>query len=620
MPESTTKLGDYLILERIAHGGMAHVYKAKTVDPNGIERLVVIKRILPHISSDPEYVEMLIDEAKIAVNFTHGNIAQIYDLGKVGNDYFIVMEYVDGKTLGQIVREMREREKPIPLEVIAYCLAELCQALDYIHNKRGNDGKSLGVVHRDISPQNIIVSYSGTVKLIDFGVAKAHVKESHTESGVLKGKFAYMSPEQAEGESVDRRSDIFSAGTLLWELLTQERLFKRKNNMETIKAVRKGKIDPPSKFRKEIPKDLEKIVYKALERKPARRYQHASEMANHLMRFLVSYRPDFKPVHITEFLYRYFGPEADEEDLPAELPQLAVEKEKKEIRAKTSPPDAGEEETEVDRMGNFFSRFRIGALMDRLRPFPWRKLFLAGGIAGGIGLLAGIGALIFNLTAVGTLILKVTPTSASVSIDGTNQPAQGAESTYQLRLESGEPFTLKVVLDGFHPFESTIELGRRETRNLEVNLEKKIPPFGNLFVATNPPGAVIYLDELEWNRKTPAEISQLKHDKAYRVGFFLDGYSFHEETIKIKGGETIRISADLTPDFGSLEILSSPEGANVIMDEQVVGTTPYRMSRIKPGETVGFTVELEGYEGVSDSAVVEAGEKKQLSFELKKKE
>src|SRR3990167_9755318 len=520
MADDTGKLGDYLILERIAHGGMAHVYKAKTVDPNGIERLVVIKRILPHISSDPEYVDMLIDEAKIAVNFTHGNIAQVYDLGRVGNDYFIVMEYVDGKTIGRIVRELRERQRPIPMEVIAYCMAELCQALDYIHRKGGDDGRPLGVVHRDVSPQNIIVSYSGTVKLIDFGVAKAGGKASHTESGVLKGKFAYMSPEQAEGLPVDRRSDIFSAGILLWELLTQERLFKRKTNMETIKAVRKGRIESPSKFRNDLPKDLEKIVDKALERKPSHRYQHASEMAADLMRFLLAYRPDFKPLHITEFLYRYFGPEADEEGLPAELPELAIEKEKKEILS-LSPISAGEEKTEIDRMANFFSR---------LRHISRRKFLIASGGVAGLIFLVVIGVSIFTLTAVGTLIVKVTPPEAQVSIDGRGiQPPadpRGADSAYQLDLKSGEPFTLKVVLDGFHPFETSVTLGRRETRSLVVNLEKKIPPFGNLFVATNPPGAVIYLDELEWSQKTPAEISQLKNDKVYRVGFFLEGYEF----------------------------------------------------------------------------------------------
>ncbi|MDO8520011.1 MAG: serine/threonine-protein kinase [Deltaproteobacteria bacterium] len=324
MPENELKLGDYLILEKIAHGGMAQIYKAKTADPKGIERLVVIKRILPHISSNPEYVEMLIDEAKIAVHFNHGNIAQIYDLGRIENDYFIVMEYVDGKTVGQVLRDFNERGERLPLDLIVFALAEVCRGLDYMHRKTGADGNSLGVVHRDISPQNIIISYSGTVKIIDFGVAKSLDKLSQTESGVLKGKFAYMSPEQAEGDQIDRRSDIFAAGILLWELLTGERLFKRKTNPETVKAVRKAAVKHPSKYRIDIPRTLDKIVMKALERRRGARYQWASDMAADLTRVLYELNPDFRPLHVTELLYRYFGPEVDEAALPAELPELNV--------------------------------------------------------------------------------------------------------------------------------------------------------------------------------------------------------------------------------------------------------------------------------------------------------
>ncbi len=254
------KLGDYLILDKIAHGGMAEVYKAKTLDPLGIERLVVIKRILPHIASQPEYIEMLVDEAKIAVHFSHGNIAQIYDLGRIGDDYFIVMEFVDGKTLSQVLRAFRDKPTPIPIDIAVYAVLEVCRALDYIHNKADASGAPLGIVHRDISPQNIIISYSGNVKVIDFGVAKSLEKLNQTEAGVLKGKFAYMSPEQARGDFVNHRSDLFSVGILLWELLTQTRLFKRPNNKATVQAVLKYKAPKVTDIRGEVPKSLERIV------------------------------------------------------------------------------------------------------------------------------------------------------------------------------------------------------------------------------------------------------------------------------------------------------------------------------------------------------------------------
>lgn len=598
MPEPTQRIGDYLIIERIAQGGMAQIYKARTSDPNGIGRLVVIKRILPHISSDPEYVEMLIDEAKIAVHFTHGNIAQVYDLGKVVDDYFIVMEYVDGKTLGQILREFKEREIPIPLEIIVCCMIEVCHGLDYMHRKTDVEGNPLGVVHRDISPQNIIVSYSGTVKIIDFGVAKAMHKVGHTESGVLKGKFAYMSPEQAAGDSIDRRSDIFSAGTLLWELLTQERLFKRSSNKETIKAIRKTTHKPPSKVRIDVPRDLDVIVGKALEKKRGRRYQNASEMAADLSRFLIDYKPDFKPVHLAQFLYRYFGPEADEEGLPPELPELAVSKEPKKPLSPEKKMALEEEKTELDEVVSH------------------RILYYVSGAA--ILLVAAAWAALHFIPPFfwGTLNIKVKPNQAELFVNE-KQIGKGLPS-YQIEHRSGKPVNLEVKLKNYHPYQSTFKLQGKEVRNLSVVLKKKIPSYGSVYVESNPPGAVIYLDDMEWNQPTPAKIPHLRHNKKYRIGLFLEGHRFSEQETKIIGGRTSKMLFDLEIDYATVEINSSPPGAHVIIDGQTVGKTPFVNRRLKPGEPFEFDLELEGYKGVSDSLELKPGEKKVLSFELKK--
>ncbi|OVE81309.1 hypothetical protein BVY03_03755, partial [bacterium K02(2017)] len=316
MASDSQKLGQYTLLEKIAQGGMAQVFKAKTVDPNGIERLVVIKRILPHISADQEYVDMLVDEAKIAVNFNHGNIAQIYDLGRVKDDYFIVMEYVDGKTFSHIVKKLKSRKTRFPLDLLLYCAIEIAHGLSYIHNKKDSTDKPMGVVHRDISPQNIILSYAGQIKIIDFGVAKAEFREGKTESGVLKGKFAYMSPEQSRCDRIDNRSDIFSLGTLIWEATTAARLFKKKTNQETIQNIQKGKYIPASQIRKNIPKEFDRILKKALSKNPKHRFQDASEMAFEMEKLLFKINPEFKPVYAAEFIYKLFGPEEDEAKLP----------------------------------------------------------------------------------------------------------------------------------------------------------------------------------------------------------------------------------------------------------------------------------------------------------------
>lgn len=303
--------GHYFILEKIAQGGMAEIFKGLTYDFMGLKKFIVIKRILPHIAANKEFIDMLVAEAKIAVNLSHGNIAQIFDLGKVGNDYFIVMEYVDGKNLSQIQRAALESRQRVPVEHCVYFISALCDALDYMHRKKDEQGNELKIVHRDISPQNIIVSYSGNVKVVDFGVAKAAFKLGEGEKGILKGKFAYMSPEQAEGDEIDSRSDIFSAGTVLWEMLVAQRLFKKKSNSETVMAVKEMPILPPSKFRDDIHEELDHIVMKALQRDADKRYQTAHDMGLDLTKYLLKYYPEFKPNNVSLYLFSLF--ERDEE-------------------------------------------------------------------------------------------------------------------------------------------------------------------------------------------------------------------------------------------------------------------------------------------------------------------
>ncbi len=290
---------------------MAEIFKGLTYDFSGIKKFIVIKRILPHIAANKEFIDMLIAEAKIAVSLSHGNIAQVYDLGKVGNDYFIVMEYVDGKSLSQILRKCQQKGIPIPVEFCAYCISELCQGLDHMHRKKDEAGHELKIVHRDISPQNVIVSYSGNVKIVDFGVAKAAFKLGERENGILKGKFAYMSPEQAEGVEIDSRSDLFSTGIVFWEMLTGQRLFKKKSNTETVEAVKKMGVIPPSHFRADIPPELDRIVLKALERIPELRYASAHDMSLDLMKYLLKFYPFFKPSETSEFLNQIFGVDDD---------------------------------------------------------------------------------------------------------------------------------------------------------------------------------------------------------------------------------------------------------------------------------------------------------------------
>jgi len=267
---------------------MAEVFKAKVMGVEGFERIVALKRILPNIAEDEEFITMFIDEAKIAVQLQHANIAQIFDLGKVDDAYFIALEYVQGRDMRGIFDDMRKHRQVMPLPQVCYVIMQVCEGLDYAHNKRDAQGRALNLVHRDVSPQNVLIGYEGEVKLIDFGIAKAAGKASKTQAGILKGKFGYMSPEQVRGLPIDRRSDIFAVGIILYEMLTSERLFVGESDFSTLEKVRNVEIVPPSTFNSQIPEQLEHIVLKALAKDVDERYQNALDLHDDLQSFLYS--------------------------------------------------------------------------------------------------------------------------------------------------------------------------------------------------------------------------------------------------------------------------------------------------------------------------------------------
>jgi serine/threonine protein kinase len=265
---------------------MAEIYVAKTRGLGGFEKLTALKLIHAHLSADPQFVRMLIDEAKILVLLTHANIAQVFDLGCVEDRYFIAMEYVDGVDLQGLARASERLGSALSVPLCCFVVAEMLNGLDYAHRKRDQSGRPLGIVHRDISPQNVVVSRAGEVKLVDFGIAKTNLRAERTEVGVIKGKYGYMSPEQAWADPTDKRSDVFSAGVLLYELLTGSTLYSAKSVAELIAKVRRAEIPPPRSLRKEIGEELSGIVMRALALEPSDRYQTALEMGDALREYL----------------------------------------------------------------------------------------------------------------------------------------------------------------------------------------------------------------------------------------------------------------------------------------------------------------------------------------------
>jgi serine/threonine protein kinase len=269
--------GRYRILRKIADGGMAEIFLASQRGAEGFERPVVLKRILQALVADPQFRNMLIDEAHVAMSLTHSNIAQVLDLGHARGRYFLVLEFVDGWDLNFLLQRVAAAGFPIPPQLALYISAEVCRALSYAHAKT-RDGKALGIVHRDISPHNVLISEQGEVKLTDFGIAKALGRRERTGAGIIKGKLAFMSPEQASGGSLDARSDLFSVGTMLYLMTTGRRPFEAPTDLEAILRVRQCDFPPPDTLKPDLAPQLAAVIMRAMRLTPAERYQSAEEM------------------------------------------------------------------------------------------------------------------------------------------------------------------------------------------------------------------------------------------------------------------------------------------------------------------------------------------------------
>lgn len=279
-----TTIGRYCLLQRLATGGMAELYLACAEGLAGFQRLVVVKHVLPHLARDPDFVKLFLNEARIAATLAHPNIVQVTDIGEAGGDYFYVMEFVHGRNARELLREGAQREG-IPLDVAVTIVLGAAEALAHTHAAADVSGARLGLIHRDVSPANLLVSYEGGVKLTDFGIAKASEQNNDTIGGAMKGKVGYMSPEQCRGGKVDQRSDIFALGVVLFELSTCQRLFYGHNDFAVLNAVVAGEFDPPTERVPDYPPELEDIVMRALATAPEERYQTAEAFRDALQAF-----------------------------------------------------------------------------------------------------------------------------------------------------------------------------------------------------------------------------------------------------------------------------------------------------------------------------------------------
>jgi serine/threonine protein kinase len=647
-----TPAGQYYLMEKIAQGGMAEIFKGLSYDVHGIKKTVCIKKILPNIAASKEFIDTLIDEAKIAVSLSHGNIAQTFDLGKVGEDYFMVMEYVEGRTLSQIFRRCKREGTFIPIPHLCYFISEVLNGLNYMHGRKDERGKNMGIVHRDISPQNIMISYSGTVKIIDFGIAKARIKVGNTDSGILKGKFAYMSPEQARGDPLDHRSDIFSLGIIFHELLTGERLFKAEENRDTLRNVRKAKVPTPSSLRPELPPELDEIVLRALSKDRRERYPFASEMHDELIKFLYTTYPEFKPADVTTFLTELFKDDlmkAGEEKeagtpyliidhtnsaimeeqyedtgiakAPIDMKEYVVGEMPEREREEETPATGEEKEIEPEKPPISREETSVETRMERRGGS--KLLYFSIGLA---LILAAVAIGLWQWAAVpdkskppvgshlGKILVTTEPSDAKVFVDG-EMAGQGSPVTVT-DIGIDDSHLLTVQKDGFITKTIRFKLKADEFKDFSVNLKPAKVPTSTIVVSSTPNGATVFLNDVETKHRTPATISDLEPNKKHTLGLHLANHRFWTSVFTARPNETQNFHVQLALDFGSLKVTTKPKEALIMINGSPVGQTPLMREDLEPGKTYKVEVWMEGYQPMVREVFIKAGKQEELHLEL----
>ncbi len=356
-----SKIGRYELCFELASGGMASVHLARVEGNPGYQKLVALKRIHPHLACEREYLEMFLDEARIASRITHSNVCSVFDFGEADGEYFIAMEYLVGEPLSRVHRrvlaDVDQRNSPLLPMRMARVIAQACEGLHAAHELADAEGESLHVVHRDVSAENLFVTYDGATQVVDFGIAHARQRVHNSEAGQVKGTFPYMAPEQMTSAVVDRRVDIWALGAVLWELLTLRKLFLRETDVNTMYAVLSGEIQPPSAYRSEVSADLDEIVLKALQRSPDERWQSAREMGKALRRYLAKQDELIGPAEIADWMRQLFP---SGELRKRELMEIARSREG--VESETAAPIEAESDERVSRFP--------ALMIDRMPPAP----------------------------------------------------------------------------------------------------------------------------------------------------------------------------------------------------------------------------------------------------------
>ena len=553
------RYGRYELLGRLAYGGMAEIFLAREAAHASAHRMLVIKRVLPHVAEDQHFVDMFVDEARLAMQLNHPNICHVYSFGEEEGTYYIAMEWVNGKPLSKIIRNARE-QGGLPIPVALKIIAQVADALDYAHRACDAKGEPLGIVHRDVSPQNIMVSYDGAVKLLDFGIAKASSHSTRTEAGVIKGKFAYMSPQQCVGEPIDGRADVFALGVCHLEALTRQNPFRRKTEFETMTMI-VGEPTPSARERRpELPEEVEAILEKALMKQPELRYQSAGEMQLAIEGVIAKLGVVVSGSRMGEHLSRLFvddvrdGPQLDMRMSvsPRLSGSMMSADDSKEVDSAPRPRKPGSTELDAMAIPASMAEGPRAPRRSAMGPIAIVLVLLAlFGIAGAGGLLAW--------TMMGAPAPEVATSAPVAPTIATQQPAPA------------------------------------------------VPPApsasGSVFIDSTPPGASIQMGDRAGAGVTPLEIGMVAPG-TYDLRLTREGYEEWSGQVEVTAGQRAAITAELerrqrerppAAAPGQLSVNTQP-WSKVYLGSRLLGTTPIGRVSVPSGNQRLRLVDRDGNE------------------------
>jgi serine/threonine protein kinase len=591
-PDKPQQFGRYLLKHLVAEGGMAEIYLAEARGPEGFSKVVALKRMLPHLGKQNEFVTMFLDEARLASGLSHPNVVQVFDFGEFAGSYYIAMEYLAGENLGQVVKQSYASGRPPPVQAMLQILVGACDGLHYAH-EFSEHGVPLRLVHRDVSPSNLMVTYQGGIKVLDFGIARALGRQQeNTQTGVVKGKFPYCSPEQLRGKELDRRSDVFALGCVAWELFTGMRLFRRDTEVLTCQAVLNEEALPPSQFRTDLPAGVDRIVLKALEKDRERRYATCLELRKELEVLFSG-----PPARLDEYMVELFGEARAAERMTPDSDAKKVPTAADMAQQGSNPPITVPKPVESSGSGDAATRTVAPLLEGELvRPAPGPRTALK--VGAGVFLAGVLGLAVYSLRpkeevqpprvvetvpdaggaaaaapSPAALVIDTRPQGAAIEVAGKALDAVSPTTVTGLAAGTVE---VRVTLAGYRPLVHQVVLEAGGKSNVLLPLER----LETKLVVNAPEGARLFVDKADRGEMRSLPVEPGSH----AVKVTLAGHVPFEATVEVAVGEAATVEAKLQPVKkqapGALDVSCVP-WCRVFVDGKDVG---------KPSPIVGLSV------------------------------